>query len=280
MTASRARRIAWRCFSGGTAVLGVGLAVRELQDTFFQEVQVDDRAQLLLGLDQGLLRARREREQKLRDIMGSADKRARAVVATAGDGDSAQALLKLRAQLVEEAHRVMYPSLTREEVDQRRRTFGNVKWTEAALQLVERFSPLVEVGAGEGQWQSELRRRGADVTAFDDHSSPSRFGEAKSSRLVVRGADVQQADAEEALGRSRGRTLLLVYPPPGPMAMRCLASYTGDVLLYVGEGRGGVNADGPFFDALSVGWTLEEAIELDTLPGSYEKLYLLRRSAG
>ncbi|CAE7394402.1 unnamed protein product [Symbiodinium natans] len=174
----------------------------------------------------------------------------------------------------------MYPSLTREEVEQRRRTYGNVKWTEAAMQLVARHSPLVEVGAGEGQWQSELRRRGADVTAFDDHSSPSRFGEgAKTSRLAVGGADVQQADAEEAMRRSQGRTLLLVYPPPGPMAMRCLARYAGDALLYVGEGRGGVNADGPFFDALSVGWKLEETVELDNLPGSYEKLYHLQRSA-
>ncbi|CAE7481917.1 unnamed protein product, partial [Symbiodinium pilosum] len=117
------------------------------------------------------------------------------------------------------------------------------------------------------------------VTAFDDHSSPSRFGQNPASRLVVRGADVQQADAEEALRRSPGRTLLLVYPPPGPMAIRCLTSYTGDVLLYVGEGRGGVNGDNAFFDALSMGWKLEETIELDALPGSYEKLYLLRRAA-
>ncbi|CAE7394415.1 unnamed protein product [Symbiodinium natans] len=102
MTAGRFRRVAWRGLQGGSAVLGVGLAVRELQDAFFQDVQVDDRAQLLLGLDQGLLRARREREQKLRDIMASADQRARAVVTTAGDGNSAQALLQLRAQLVEE----------------------------------------------------------------------------------------------------------------------------------------------------------------------------------
>ena len=35
---------------------------------------------------------------------------------------------------------------------------------------------FLQVGAGEGQWQAELRRLGADVLAFDNHSSPSRFG--------------------------------------------------------------------------------------------------------
>lgn len=35
-----------------------------------------------------------------------------------------------------------------------------------------------------------------------------------------------------------GRTLLLVYPPPGPMAAEAVAAYRGKLLLYVGEGRG------------------------------------------
>lgn len=46
------------------------------------------------------------------------------------------------------------------------------------------------------------------------------------------------------------RALLLVYPPPGPMARNCLEAYQGNVLFYVGEGRGGANGDAEFFDTL------------------------------
>lgn len=43
-------------------------------------------------------------------------------------------------------------------------------------------SPLVEMGAGRGQWQRELTQRGADVLAFDNCTAlpggthPSRQG--------------------------------------------------------------------------------------------------------
>ncbi|CAJ1369166.1 unnamed protein product, partial [Effrenium voratum] len=181
------------------------------------EAQVDQRAQLFLGLDPEVIAARTERERQLRAIMSSADRRAREVLAQGGS-KAQDALLKLRGELVEEAHQVMYPSISRDELQRRRQSYGNVKWTEEAMSRIAGFSPLVEVGAGEGQWQAELRRRGADVTAFDNQSSPSRFG--TDDRLAVAGADVQQADAEAAVRRSVGRRLLLVYPPPGPMAYR------------------------------------------------------------
>ncbi|CAK9020639.1 unnamed protein product [Durusdinium trenchii] len=188
---------------------------------------------LFLGLAPHEIAERTEREKRLRNIMASAEGRAQEILAQHGGNASAQkAILNLRHQLVEEAHNVMYPSISREELQQRRQTFGNVKWTEDAMQRLCSFSPLVEVGAGEGQWQAELRRRGADVIAFDNHSSPSRFGDEASSRIMVPGAEVQRADAEAAMSGSVGRTLLLVYPPPGDMASRCLSAYGGETLIY------------------------------------------------
>lgn len=46
------------------------------------------------------------------------------------------------------------------------------------------------------------------------------------------------------------RTLLLVYPGPNDMASSCLKEYRGNCILYVGEPRGGVNANDEFFSAL------------------------------
>lgn len=280
MAGGRARQTAWRLLRGSSVALGLGLAVKELHDTFFEEARVDARARLFLGLEPEAILARRDREMRLRSIMASAEGRSKEILAQhGGNGAAAQpSLLKLHGQLVEEAHQVMYPSISREELQQRRQTFGNVKWTEEVMQQLLSYSPLVEVGAGEGQWQAELRRRGADVVAFDNLSSPSRF-DAASSRLVVPGADVQQADAEAAVSQSAGRTLLMVYPPPGEMASRCLQRYKGETLIYVGEGRGGVNGDDHFFDLLAQNWKLEDTLSLDTLPWSYESVYVLKRAA-
>ena len=61
------------------------------------------------------------------------------------------------------------------------------------------------------------------------------------------------------------------------MAMECLRVYTGDWLLYVGEGRGGVNASDEFFDTLEAGWSCERVIELRPFRGNFEKLFIMRR---
>eukprot|EP00536_Pseudo-nitzschia_multiseries_P015547 jgi/Psemu1/299039/fgenesh1_pm.908_\ len=81
----------------------------------------------------------------------------------------------------------------------------------------------------------------------------------------------------------RGRALLMVYPPPGSMAANTLETYTGassdnDTLIYVGEGRGGANADNAFFDSLENGeWILVDVLEVLRPPGDKgcEKLYIL-----
>eukprot|EP00933_Yihiella_yeosuensis_P037816 TRINITY_DN31810_c0_g1_i1.p1 TRINITY_DN31810_c0_g1~~TRINITY_DN31810_c0_g1_i1.p1 ORF type:complete len:312 (-),score=60.18 TRINITY_DN31810_c0_g1_i1:97-1002(-) len=286
---------AWRLVSRGGAVLGLGLAGHEIyhlwhEATIHGLVQLDDRVQLVLGLPGELLAERAERERRMKQVMSSGQQRAAAIIAAQGNGSGATspaniaALGELRQQLVEEANQVLHPGFTSEDLRLRRKMYGNVKWNDEAMQIIQRYSPLVEIGAGEGQWQSELLRRGADVTAYDDYSSPSRFskdeGPSKKRSATSNhapGANVLKADAGEALKRSRGRNLLLVYPPPGQMAATCLAHYAGDVLLYVGEGRGGVNGSDAFFDALATTWVLEETLALDPLPGSYEKLYVLRR---
>jgi hypothetical protein len=99
----------------------------------------------------------------------------------------------------------------------------------------------------------------------------------------------------------RGRVLMLVYPPPGDMANNCLQLYldtpsatpqqqpnheshnnttNNDILIYVGEGRGGANGNDAFFDCLEDGeWILLHEIPVQRPPGNkgYEKLFVLQR---
>merc|ERR1712087_957927 len=104
--------------------------------------------------------------------------------------------------------------------------------------------------------------------AFDDMSSPAT--QTGFVGKVSRGS-------EEVAREHSDRSLLLVYPNPGPMARRCLENFRGSKLVYVGEGRGGVNGDDGFFDMLREGWALELVESVDALPDCFERVYVLRR---
>ena len=60
------------------------------------------------------------------------------------------------------------------------RDFGCTAWTQEAIDEIKQHSPLIEIGAGNGQWAAALARAGADIVAYDDFSAlplPHRPGE-------------------------------------------------------------------------------------------------------
>jgi len=168
--------------------------------------------------------------------------------------------------------------------------YGCAAWTQQALSAIAAFSPIIEIGAGAGHWYRALSNTPAggreaggeassgeaacvDVVAYDDGSEVPQAISGLALDFGVRRGGVDQLRLPE----HAGRTLLLVYPPPGPMAQQCLNSYSGDHLLYVGEGRGGYNADAAFFNSLEARWRVKKVIPLRPFNGGYEKLYVLKR---
>jgi len=71
--------------------------------------------------------------------------------------------------------------------------------------------------------------------------------------------------------------LFLCYPPDNDMAMQCLRAYKGQRLVYVGEGRGGVNASPAFFDELDSDWDVVAVHKLDPFPRCFERMFILQR---
>ena len=170
---------------------------------------------------------------------------------------------------------------------------------------------VVEVGAGNGQWSKAIQNKYEELCAsgdvvpanrtknfefilpFDDMSelplSPQVY-----HRLTAPAreyfANVRKSSHVDALRNkweTRGRVLLLVYPPPGPMAIESLQAYLdvypegNDTLVYVGEGRGGANANDAFFDYICFdgSWAVEKIMDVEASPGGkgYEKCFVLRR---
>ncbi|CAN0042056.1 unnamed protein product, partial [Ectocarpus fasciculatus] len=154
---------------------------------------------------------------------------------------------------------------------------GNCRYTPEAIRLVSALSPLIEIGAGRGHWQRGLSEAGATVISFDKWATtPSSGNESGTTAGLPQIGRVLPGD-EHALRLHRDKTLLLVYPPPGDMALHCLHEYRGDTLVYVGEGRGGANASDAFFDGLDAEWDVESILDLDPFPQCFERLFLLRR---
>ena len=92
---------------------------------------------------------------------------------------------------------------------------------------------------------------------------------------------------------SRGRILLLVFPPPSPMAIETVKAFVhthkeNDTVVYVGEGKGGANCSNEFFDYfLGKGdfsdsqekWILLKVMAVKPCPGGkgYEKMFVFQR---
>jgi hypothetical protein len=173
--------------------------------------------------------------------------------------------------------------------------FGCVGWTDAALAEIAKHSPIVEMGAGKGQWQRALTERGADVLAYDDRSAvpgtndlePTTFFSRKkaperrrrSSEAEKRDGVVRRGDERKLRSfwvRRADRTLLVVYPE-GDLLVKCLENYDGAVVLFVGEGRGGVNGSAKSFDYVEKRFDVEKIVPVRPFGDGHEKLWVLRR---
>jgi hypothetical protein len=147
--------------------------------------------------------------------------------------------------------------------------------TEAALSMLARFAPIVELGAGMGYWAHLLRRRGVDCLAFDaapPDQLPNPHGLSAFTWTAV------QRGGIEVLRAHANRALLLCWPPyRDPFAARALTAYAGATLLYIGEAYGGHTADDSFFAQLERDWQPLQEVPLPNWPGTADRLVVYQR---
>lgn len=168
---------------------------------------------------------------------------------------------------------------------------------------------LVEIGAGNGQWARALtesyknalqtgiiqhpKKKFDFVLAYDDQSELPLDQNMFNKRTQIYHDyfydKVQYCDPNNFSNtlrqfQCRGRVLLLVFPPPGKMALDAVEQYASasnmnDTVVYVGEGRGGANANEDFFGYFERnGWVLVKVMKVKPLGSKgYESLYILRR---
>lgn len=136
--------------------------------------------------------------------------------------------------------------------------------TPAALSVLAKYAPLVEMGAGTGYWSSLLQQQHVDIVAYDKcppstDGSGSADSEAGPAGAASGGRARKQQHERNAyhgqvppfcpIGRGgpevltqtdmAARNLFLCYPPPhDDMALLCVRSFQGEFIVHVGEWQG------------------------------------------
>jgi hypothetical protein len=266
-----------------------------------------------LHLSTSALRQRQRDERKMRQLLETAKQQQQQQQQRLNNHD------EIVTKLSKDVFELLYgKGVTPQQREDFLIRYGCTGWTSQVVETVIEVCQcrgLVEIGAGHGQWSrilndtynkeessSSSRRKQFDfVVAYDDQSNlplnthvynqytkphHDYFG---TVRKIVGTSDEDKQRNLQTILRSwqcRGRALLLVYPPPGPMAANALKTYLdggkeNDLVVYVGEGRDGANGDDEFFDLLTKDgeWILVKEMDVLRPPGNkgYEKLFVLQR---
>jgi len=219
--------------------------------------------------DESLFAERQRRDHRLRAYIESSKEKYQEACVTNMTQPRCAQVMKTIAQKCDKIS-----ALDRNALKKYHTLYGCTKITCAAIELIKkRGRSIVEQGAGNGHWQAALMKAGITIRSFDNKSDLPVRG------LLVQGSNVENGSIEKLKQWSRHRfDLLLVYPPPtSQFAFECARAYRGDCLLYVGEPRGGANANEAFFDYVESHFTLSSVLDLEPFPGGCERLYVLNR---
>ncbi|RLN45013.1 hypothetical protein BBJ29_003916 [Phytophthora kernoviae] len=153
--------------------------------------------------------------------------------------------------------------------------------TREALDVMAKYAPIVEVGAGTGYWSSLLQHSHVDVVAYDKCPPSAEGVDGNAYHGHVPPFCPVGRGGPEILGQEdmAGRALFLCYPPPGDaMAVRSVQLFQGDVILHVGEWQGDTG-DQRFESELQRRFVLEQEVQLPNWGNSAYNLTVWRRKA-
>lgn len=147
---------------------------------------------------------------------------------------------------------------------------------EALDAIAQLGMPVVEIGAGTGYWMWMLNQAGVPTVGFDHKPTVNnRYCSDDHWAEVQEGDHLVLQD-----GAYSDHALMLCWPPyDNPMASKCLRTYAGEVLIYVGEPAGGCTAGDSFFKELDAHWEPVIEVDIPQWPGIHDYLGIFRRDS-
>lgn len=142
-----------------------------------------------------------------------------------------------------------------------------------AIEAMRPYAPLLEIGAGSGYWTYELRKYGVDCVATDTMESTYGFFNGKDPRRWDHHyTTIEILNSVEAVRKYPNRTLLTVWPDyKESWAADALDIFTGQTVIYMGEGYGNATADDRFHELLDTRFGDQEDIPMHHFEYSYDR---------
>jgi hypothetical protein len=142
-----------------------------------------------------------------------------------------------------------------------------------AIEAIRPYAPLVELGAGSGYWSYELQKFGVDVVATDEMGELFySFRKGGQTRWAEKYVEIEKLNAVEAIRKYPNRVPLIVWPSLGePWAADALDIYTGNVVIYFGEGHGNACADDRFHETLDQRFADQRFVKMPHFWGCYDR---------
>ena len=144
--------------------------------------------------------------------------------------------------------------------------------SQEALQLISRYSPILEVGAGSGLWSKLLMDMDCDVIATDIDSAkdPNHFKK--------KFCKINSMSAWAAVKRYGSRNIFISWPSYGAeWALKMLREVRDQYVIYIGEGE--CCATDGFFELLGKEFFHIESMAIPQFDGVYDYLKVWRKKS-
>jgi len=146
--------------------------------------------------------------------------------------------------------------------------------TIKAIEMIAKYSPMIEMGAGKGYWASLISKKGGMIHAYDKKPYVNHWCLPGKGyyHVLIGGVDVLKER------RYRNCSLFICWPPyNGELAYEALKAFKGDTFIYIGENSGGCTGDDRFFDELGEHWREIEGCVIPRWEGINDYLTIYER---
>lgn len=140
---------------------------------------------------------------------------------------------------------------------------------DESMDQIGRRAVVLSICSGIGLWEYLIQSMSDfDVIATDSNSNLT---------MPVY-MDIQIMDGVAAVTKYQTDCLFISWPPyDEPIAVKCLQQFSGNKLVYVGEGEGGCTADDNFYRELDKNWKLIKTVQNPCWQGIYDRVYMFSR---
>ena len=143
---------------------------------------------------------------------------------------------------------------------------------QTSIDLISKYSPLVEMGAGGGYWASLIKQNGGEILCFDKATKNNQYSEKQWT-------EINKGLPKDLINYS-ARTLFLCWPPyEDEMAAQCLRFFEGRYVIYIGESEGGCTANDHFFNMLRNHFNLIEEHQNPAWQYIHDRIYIYERKS-